>query len=455
MKQFLLAAAMLAVGATVSAQNPDALYLVGSMNSWTLPTSEYILNPTGQAGVYSGTFDIQANQLEFKIFTVNETRWNDPSLYYGATESGFSYTGSPVTVNLTNDGNNISCTNWNGGSVTITTDLNAKTVTFTSDAAPREYPEHVWLTGAFNGWATPADGGAWVLDPVDGQAGVYTGTYSVNAGEMTFKLFTAVAGWDDTDSYFGTNSGSVEIFADSPASVRLGDSQSADITCTNWEGGDATFTFNYDMKSLQVAGPSQPAEPSRLFLIGSPSGWNISDGSMALVEKTSGVFFGSFDFPAGDNYFRFYTRLGDWGSDGQAPSLGANAIDGVNTDITSSFIDGVCMVPAVWGKGCWVITGWKGGSLDFKVDTNAMTVEITDPTLTSLDEALAADLTVKAAGDLVSFSTEARYTVVALSGVTVMNGCAASVDLSALASGVYVVCATDTAGHTAVAKIVK
>lgn len=455
MKHFLLAAAMLAAGASASAQNPDALYIVGSMNSWTLPTSEYILTPTGQDGVYSGTFDIQANDLVFKLFSVNETRWDDTSLYYGATESGFTYSGAPVTISITNVGNNIDCTNWNGGIVTITTDLNNMTVTFTSDAAPREYPEHVWLTGAFNGWSTPADGGAWALDPVEGQVGTYTGTYTVNAGEMEFKLFTAPMGWDDTDYYFGSYSGALEIFSDAPTSYSLGNSQSDNFICSNWEGGEATFTYNYDTKVLKIAGPAQPAKPKGLYLVGTPTGWDISNGSMALTEQSAGVYIGSFELPAGENYFRFYTELGNWGNDGEAPSLGSNANDGVNTDVTSSFIDGVCMVPAVWGKGCWYITNWKGGVLDFKVDLNNMYAEFTDPTLTSLDEALAAGLTVTVSGNLVSFGSEARYSVVAMSGVTVMNGCAASADLSALASGVYVVCATDAAGHTAVAKIVK
>ena len=84
MKKFLVAAALASAMCPALQAAPDALYLVGSFNGWLLPTADYVLQPVdGAEGVYSGTFDIYDSSLEFKIFTVNETNWDNSQLYYG------------------------------------------------------------------------------------------------------------------------------------------------------------------------------------------------------------------------------------------------------------------------------------------------------------------------------------------------------------------------------------
>lgn len=116
--------------------------------------------------------------------------------------------------------------------------------------------------------------------------------------------------------------------------------------------------------------------PGKLFLIGSPSGWNINETDYILREGDnaigSKIYSGTFDMPASPS-FRFYTELGNWGKDGALPSVGANANDGDNADVQVDE-DGSYIGPCVNGKGNWNITNWPGGKMKITVDLNNMKV---------------------------------------------------------------------------------
>lgn len=118
-----------------------------------------------------------------------------------------------------------------------------------------------------------------------------------------------------------------------------------------------------------------PAVPGHIYIVGALTNWGV-DGATpesfkqwALEETGVGtnVFVGSFNIPAGEQYFRFYQSLGNWGKDGELPSIGPNANDGDNTQIT--FTDKPQTVPAVPGKGCWYTSSsWEGGDVTFTVN---------------------------------------------------------------------------------------
>lgn len=131
-------------------------------------------------------------------------------------------------------------------------------------------------------------------------------------------------------------------------------------------------------------------EPGRLFVVGAfggnPGGlnWDMGASVQAYVDARqvlnetaagSGVYVGVVPFPAGETYFRFYTGLGDWGADGELPSIGANANDGDNTPVTVT--EEPLQVPAVAGKGAWVTQGdFAGGDVTLMFDMNAMQLTI-------------------------------------------------------------------------------
>ncbi|MDE6028286.1 MAG: hypothetical protein K2G23_09460, partial [Muribaculaceae bacterium] len=80
---------MMAALPSIGADYPEKLYLVGTMNNWTLPAYGNLIEvPAVEEGVYSVTMDIKAPDYEapisFKIFNTLADNWMDPEQYYGA-----------------------------------------------------------------------------------------------------------------------------------------------------------------------------------------------------------------------------------------------------------------------------------------------------------------------------------------------------------------------------------
>ena len=119
--------------------------------------------------------------------------------------------------------------------------------------------------------------------------------------------------------------------------------------------------------------------PGKIYVIGNVNGWDINNGAIYLSEPDNGIgshiYSGEFEITAeqASSGFRFYTELGSWGNDGELPSIGANANDGDNANVSlddDSYYTGPC----VYGKGNWNITNWTGGKMKMTVDLNEMKV---------------------------------------------------------------------------------
>lgn len=114
------------------------------------------------------------------------------------------------------------------------------------------------------------------------------------------------------------------------------------------------------------------ATPGYIYLVGDPNGWNINPSAdWRLYEPDdaigSKVYTGTFHIDAGSQYFRFYTEIGNWGNDGELPSIGANPVDGDCNEI--EWVDGSFTQPAVPGKGSWYTPAdWEGGDITMVVD---------------------------------------------------------------------------------------
>lgn len=120
--------------------------------------------------------------------------------------------------------------------------------------------------------------------------------------------------------------------------------------------------------------------PARIYVIGDVSGWDINNGAIYIEEDAVGsnVFVGTVEFThdqaaAG---FRFYQTLGSWGDNGMLPSIGSNADDGTNANV--SLDGGVYTGACVAGKGNWNITNFDGGKLKLIVNMNTMKVTFED-----------------------------------------------------------------------------
>lgn len=119
-------------------------------------------------------------------------------------------------------------------------------------------------------------------------------------------------------------------------------------------------------------------KPGELYVIGDYQGWKIegNDQTAVLTETAIGsnVFEGYVNMTEGqaNSGFRLYNALGDWGSDGSLPSIGAGAADGENIEIAleDNSYEGEC----VKGKGNWKITNFPGGWLKITVNLTDMTI---------------------------------------------------------------------------------
>lgn len=143
----------------------------------------------------------------------------------------------------------------------------------------------------------------------------------------------------------------------------------------NWEDG-TIYSNSYPLNLLPyyiVTGPRD------LYLIGQPEGWDIA-GNPAWTLKETGtetdIYEGTFDIPAGEFQFRFYTKTGDW----EWNSVGSQDED-ASVDITMTggeYTGPVFHDPNTEkaGKGSWQISDWAGGTVTITVDLGAKTIRI-------------------------------------------------------------------------------
>lgn len=107
-------------------------------------------------------------------------------------------------------------------------------------------------------------------------------------------------------------------------------------------------------------------EGDSIFMMGSPTGWDITASDVVLKATTDGGYYGSAEVEAGSGYsaptFRFYSKLGSW----DEYSIGSQADDmAIEIDMDGGLYEGSC-VP---GKGSWTLNGWEGGTLYMYVNT--------------------------------------------------------------------------------------
>jgi hypothetical protein len=120
-----------------------------------------------------------------------------------------------------------------------------------------------------------------------------------------------------------------------------------------------------------------------IYLIGSPNEWlaptpdnagDLAEWVLTETEIGNKVYEATFDIPAGDLQFRFYTYLNDWGTDDDPlGSVGPQQKDApINVEFTNNEYTDDLLQP---GKGTWKFAGFGGGSVTFTVDLNTNKVK--------------------------------------------------------------------------------
>lgn len=251
--------------------------------------------------------------------------------------------------------------------------------------------DKVWLVGAPNGWPTPAPGNPdldkWALQETSVGSKVYTATFDIPADSFTFRFYDELDGWEDSSIGAGHPDDDVTIeFTDGVYEGKVFTKESDDNKgkgkwhVDGWAGGTISITLNMINKTVkfQMGGDPTKGKPY-IYLIGACGGWTApEEANEAALEawklydiQENGIYTATFDIPAGEFMFKFYTKLTGW--DG-GDAMGAQ-VDDANVDIT--FTDGVFEGPVVAGKGNYNCPDWEGGKVAMTINTKAGTAIFT------------------------------------------------------------------------------
>lgn len=286
MKKILLMMALAGASLLGRAEEmPEALYLCGSMNEWTVPSDEagrgYMLTDPDGDGVYTGAFELPVGDLAFKVFTA-AVGWEGIGCYFGM--SGFDalplYSNRLWNYFLVNAGNtgNVDVSNWKGGTLEVkakytpangdydaTIDL---TLVGPGQPALAPLPAKAYVIGDFNNWAVPtptSSNGAYVLPQMaNGYDRYYATDFTPAAGPFRF-VYCTLSEEDGSPLFYGSNMppftlarypqspyAAADMYISSPEPcTRVEDA--APIEILNWNGsGTLDFEFFFDRMGADV-----------------------------------------------------------------------------------------------------------------------------------------------------------------------------------------------------------
>ena len=242
-------------------------------------------------------------------------------------------------------------------------------------------PGYIYLIGNVGGWTGPdaANAGAladWRLFESDNAIGskIYSGVFDMPAGELIFRFYTELTGWDGGASVgMQVDDNPVDVtLVDGAAKEQLVAPGKGSVRIPEWEGGAMKIVVNMnDLTVTLEAGGVDTNGKAFIYLVGVPSGWVEPKADFAAEYEAwklydlqdNGVYTATFDIPADGFTFRFYKELTGW--DGGA-SYGSQ-VDDAAIDITMT--DGVYTGESTDGKGSWNLPGWEGGKVAITVDT--------------------------------------------------------------------------------------
>lgn len=376
--------------------SPDAIYVIGDFNGW----SEFqpVTRGEGADAVY--TVEFPAGTSNFKMLLGN---------MWGADEIGstgavsVSDGNSVVKLNVAEDGGlaNNTFTPALSAPVTMVVNLTDGTITVpatsgfematvdTGDARPVNR-NSLFVSTPFDAYQPWKDCSDAVLSSFSALGalgdGTYKGRFYVPYGEFKLRFISELSPKGTPNMVIAPPAG-----ADRALSFVDGVAYSSAAQLPADQAGYWTYEiddyleFTGKWVEVTVTPGEKPsvkfempdgnvAAKNEIYLIGDMQGWYITDGSMPLRLTTNGGFYGEFDIPAGDYYFRFYSELGDWGNG----SIGSG-FDDFESVTWNPAVESTSRSACVYGKGDWYVSGWPGGKMYMYVQPEAAACFSTAP----------------------------------------------------------------------------
>lgn len=286
MKNLVLMMAMAGV-ATLghAAEMPEALYLCGSMNEWTVPSDEagrgFQLTDTDGDGVYNGSFELPAGALSFKVFDAPvgwENLDNSFGLWGGGEQPLYSNRLWEYFLSPGAGPGNVEVSNWKGGRLEVQAKYSPANDGFPASidlclkgsAQPslEPLPAKAYVIGDFNNWAVPtvsSDNGAYVLPRLAEDFERYYATdFTPAAGSFRY-VYCTLSGEGGSPVFYGstvppftltrepesTYNGASYYIPSLRVCSRLEDA--TPIELLNWNGsGTLAFEMMFDAETADV-----------------------------------------------------------------------------------------------------------------------------------------------------------------------------------------------------------
>lgn len=139
----------------------------------------------------------------------------------------------------------------------------------------------LYVRGTMNEWRPDGD---WALTRSEKNDNLYTGSFTIAGGEVSFKI--ADSSWGEYN-FGGAAPIDLDVYSNVASQVtltnqsQLSEGVTQNITILNWGGGTMKLSFNLQTQMLVIEGPDQPTTDQEVSV-----GMNIADGTLHYVNET-------------------------------------------------------------------------------------------------------------------------------------------------------------------------
>lgn len=250
----------------------------------------------------------------------------------------------------------------------------------------------IYLVGSVEGWSGPDAANAahyenWKLIETAIGSDVYTGSFTFPAGEVAFRFYSALTGWDggasigsqEPDEGLSIEGKFVDNIYEGPAFIP----GKGNWTFTMTEEMNVNLTVDVKNKTVkfELGGDVNYDAYPCVYVVGNVEGWKGPDEANAehyadwrLFDTDGTGIYHSVKPMEYDNadgacpMFRIYTKLEGWDANSLGSQVDDNPKDETGLDLTLNYVE---------GKGAWnFVSAPAKGSMELVLDTNKKTLEV-------------------------------------------------------------------------------
>lgn len=250
----------------------------------------------------------------------------------------------------------------------------------------------IYLVGSVEGWSGPDAANAahyenWKLIETAIGSDVYTGSFTFPAGEVAFRFYSALTGWDggasigsqESDEGLSIEGKFVDNIYEGPAVIP----GKGNWTFTMTEEMNVNLTVDVKNKTVkfELGGDVNYDAYPCVYVVGNVEGWvgpledhaeHYADWRLFDTDGT-GIYHSvkPMEYDNADGacpMFRIYTKLEDWEHNSLGSQEADSPKDETGLDLTLNYVE---------GKGAWnFVSAPAKGSMELVLDTNKKTLEV-------------------------------------------------------------------------------